>query len=40
MSAKLKALAPSARKVGGIWFFKVGRMRLSFCRARKVGVEA
>ena len=24
----------SARKVGGIWFFKVGRLRFSFCVAR------
>lgn len=24
----------SARKVGGIWFLKLGRLRLSFCRAR------
>lgn len=26
----------SARKVGGIWFFRVARLRFSFCIARKV----
>lgn len=25
---------PSARKVGGIWFVRIGRVRLSFCRVR------
>lgn len=28
------AINASARKVGGIWFFRLGRFRLSFCVAR------
>lgn len=24
-----------ARKVGGIWFFRLGRIRVSYCIARK-----
>jgi hypothetical protein len=27
-------LNPGARRVGGIWFYRVGRARLSFCVTR------
>ncbi|MFN3612627.1 hypothetical protein [Tepidimonas sp.] len=29
----------TARKVGGIWFFKAGKLRFSFCIARRAGQE-
>lgn len=29
-----------ARKVGGIWFFRCGRARFSFCLARRVARSA